>query len=84
MSAMLFSNKEVLRGPTDMMMVTRLWRESGIRGMIDCWLRVHSGLGWDLASYRHMMSITSLTEFICLNCWKSKAHRVLLVLDPGL
>ena len=43
--------------------------------------RVHSDPGWDLASYRHMMPATSLTEFICLNFWKIKARLALRVLE---
>ena len=80
---MVLGIKGMIEGVTDMMMVTWLWREPGTRDMIDCWLRVHSDLGWDLGSYRHMMFATSLTEFICLNFWKSKAHLVLLVLELG-
>ena len=79
----LLSNKEVTKSPTGMIMVTRLWRGTGTEDLYIWRPRVRSDLGWELASFRHMMSATSLTESICLNFWRSKAHLVLLVLDPG-
>ena len=80
----LFSNKEVARGSTDMMTITRLWREPGIQDLRIWCPRVHLEPGWGLASCQRMMSATSLVESICLNSWRGRAHLVLLALDPAL
>ena len=62
------------REMTDMMTVTRLWREPVIRDMHLWCPRVHSDLGWDLGNCRPMMSAISWTESICRKSWRSKAH----------
>ena len=79
----LLSDKEVTERSTDMMMVTQLWRGPGTQDLKIWCPRVYLEPGWGLASCRHMMSATSLTESICLNSWRGKARLVLLVLDPG-
>ena len=83
MPGILSSSKEVAKGPTAMMMVTRRWRVPGTQDSRTWCPRVHLELSWDLASCRHTMSATSLIESICLNSWRGKAHQVLHALDPG-
>ena len=78
----LSSSKEVAKGPIAMMMATLQWREPGTQDSATWCLRVHLELGWDHASCRLTTSATSLTESICRNSWRGKAHPVLLVLDP--
>ena len=48
------SSKEVAKGPTVMMMVTRRWREPGTQDSRTWCPRVLLELGWDLASYQLM------------------------------
>ena len=83
MPDILSSSKEVAKGPTAMMMVTRRWRDPGTQDLTTWCLRGHSKLDWGHASCRLMTSATSLTESICRSSWRGKAHPVLIVSDLG-